>query len=133
VAPVFPLHGGLLVLFSIQLLYHKFIRPGGSLRRGSPTKEVSPATRTDMLEGDDNGVKDGTSSDRCSSGSGAVWVFCLASGGPSGIIWIPFERRVSSRAPLGSLWSLLGAWAPPAPVWGPQAVFPIPSLVLDSS
>jgi hypothetical protein len=81
-----------------------------------------PATQPDMLEDDDNdGVKDRTSSDRCISGSGSVWVFYLASGGLSGIIWIPFERRVSSGVPLGSLWPLLGAWAPPAPVWGPQA------------
>jgi hypothetical protein len=77
-----------------------------------------PATRPDTLEdGDVDGAKDGTSSDRCSSGSGAVWVFCLASGGLSGIIWIPFERRVSSGAPLGSLWPLLGAWVLPAPMY----------------
>jgi hypothetical protein len=85
-----------------------------------------PATRPDMLEddGDDNDidrVKDGKCSDRCSSGSGAVWVLCLASGSLSGIIWFPFERRVSSGTPLGSLWPLLGAWAPPAPVWGLRA------------
>jgi hypothetical protein len=50
----------------------------------------SPATRPVTLEddGDDGGVdgaKDGASSDRCSSGSGTVWVFCLASGGLSGV------------------------------------------------
>jgi hypothetical protein len=56
VAPVFPLCGGLLVLFSIQLPYHKFIRPGGSLRRGSLPRRYPPATRPDLLEddGDDN-------------------------------------------------------------------------------
>jgi hypothetical protein len=81
-----------------------------------------PTTWPDTVEddGDDDdidGVKDGKFSDRCFSGSDAVWAFCLASGGLSGIIWIPFERRVSSGTPLGSLW----AWVPPDPVWGPRA------------
>jgi hypothetical protein len=120
VAAVFPLRGGLLVLFSIQLPYLKFIRPGGSLRRGSPTKEVSPATRPDTFEddGDDYdvcGVKDGTSSDRCSSGSGTVWVFCLASGGLSGVIGTPFERKVFLRDASG---------LPLAPPWGLAASGP---------
>jgi hypothetical protein len=82
-----------------------------------------PVTQPDTLEdNDDDRVKDGMSSDRCSSGSGAVWAFCLASAGLLGVIWIPFERRVSFGTPMASLWPLLGAWAPPAPVWGPQAV-----------
>jgi hypothetical protein len=57
----------------------------------------SPATRPVTLEDDDGGIdgaKDRESSDRCSSGSGAVWVFCLASGGLSGVFWSPFERKV---------------------------------------
>jgi hypothetical protein len=68
-----------------------------------------------MLEddGDDGGVdgaKDRESSDRCSSGSGAVLVLCLASGGLSGVIWTPFERKVFfSRTPQVSLWPPLGA------------------------
>jgi hypothetical protein len=76
-------------------------------------------TLPDMVEDDDNhvdGVKDGTF-----SGSGAVWAFCLASGGLSGVIWFPFERSVSSGTPLGSLWAPLGARAPPVPVWWPRA------------
>jgi hypothetical protein len=40
-----------------------------------------------------NGTKT-VSSGRCSSGSGSVWVFCLASGGLLGVIRTPFERRV---------------------------------------
>jgi hypothetical protein len=128
VAPVFPLRGRLLVLFSIQLPFHKFIRPGDPSGGVPLPRRYPPATRPDTLEDDSgdydvNGFKDGTSSDRCSSGSGAVWVFCLASGGPLGVIWFPFERRVSSGAPLGSLWPLPGAWAPPAPVWGPRVAF----------
>jgi hypothetical protein len=124
VAPVFPLRGGLLVLFSIQLLCLKFIRPGESLRRGSPTRGGVPQ-RHGLIRLKTTATTTGskTSSDRCSSGSGAIWVFCLASGGLSGVIWIPFERRVSFGGPLGSLWLLLGAWAPPAPVWGPQTAF----------
>jgi hypothetical protein len=80
----------------------------------------SPATRPDTLEndgdnGDVDGAKDGTSSDRCSSGSGAVWVFCLASGGFSGVIWTSFERKVFLRdapgLPLAPSWGL-GASGP---------------------
>jgi hypothetical protein len=137
VAPVFPLHGRLLVLFSIQLPYHKFFRPGGSLRRGFPTRGGIPQRhsliRLKMTATTATGSK--SSFVRCSSGSGAVWAFGLASGGLSGVIWIPFERRVPSGTPLGSLWALLGAWVPPALVWGPRAawLFPIPSLILDST
>jgi hypothetical protein len=70
----------------------------------------SPATRPVTLEdnGDDGGF-DGASSDRCTSGSGAVWVFCLASRGLSGVIWTPFERKVF-------LWDAPGL--PLAPPWG---------------
>jgi hypothetical protein len=100
----------------------------------------SPATWPVTLEdnGDDGGVdgaKDGESSDRCSSGSGAVWVFCLASGGLSGVIWTPFERKVFLQDAPGLPLAPLGAWAPPAPVWGPQAVsaFPFPNLILVST
>jgi hypothetical protein len=97
----------------------------------------SPATWPVTLEddGDDGGVdgaKDGASSDRCSSGSGAVWVFCHASGGLSGLL---SRERFSYGTPLVSLWPPLGAWAPPAPVWGLQAVsaFSFHNLVLDST
>jgi hypothetical protein len=72
-------------------------------------------------DNDGDGDENGMFSDRCISGSGAVWVFCLASGGLSGVIWVSFERRVSFGTPLGSLWAPFGAWAPPAPVWGPRA------------
>jgi hypothetical protein len=49
-----------------------------------------PTTWPDPVEddGDDDnvdGVVVGTFSDRCISGSGAVWAFCLASGGFSGV------------------------------------------------
>jgi hypothetical protein len=63
----------------------------------------SPVTRPVTLEDDGGGV-DGTktvSSDRCSSGSGAVWVFCLASGGLLGVFWTPFVRRVFLRGAPG--------------------------------
>jgi hypothetical protein len=71
----------------------------------------SPATRPVTLEDDSgvDGAKDGESSDRCSSGSGAVWVFCLASGGLSGVIWTPFERKVILQDDPG---------LPLAPPWG---------------
>jgi hypothetical protein len=76
-------------------------------------------TRPVALEDDgDGGGVNGTktvSSDRCSSGSGAVWVFCLASGGLLGIFWTPFERRVFLRGapglPLAPSWCL-GAAGP---------------------
>jgi hypothetical protein len=73
-----------------------------------------PATWPDTLkdDGDDgnvDGAKDGTSSDGCSSGLGAVWVFCLVSGGLSGVIWTPFERKVFLRDAPG---------LPLAPPWG---------------
>jgi hypothetical protein len=45
----------------------------------------TPATWPVTLEddgGDGDAAKDRAPSDRCTSGSGAVWVFCLASGGP---------------------------------------------------
>jgi hypothetical protein len=65
----------------------------------------SPVTRPVTLEDDgDGGGVNGTetvSSGRCSSGSGAVWVFCLASGGLLGVLWTPFERRVFLRGALG--------------------------------
>jgi hypothetical protein len=88
--------------------------------RGDPSGEVplpGPLTRPGTIDGDG----DGLFSDRCSLGSGAVWMFCLASGGLSGVFWVPFERRVPFGAPLGSLWAPFGAWAPLAPVWGPRA------------
>jgi hypothetical protein len=92
-----------------------------------------PATWPDTVEdnGDDNNVdrvKDGKFSYRCFSGSGAIWAFCLASGGLLGVFWFPFKRRVSSGKPLGSLWAPLGAQVPPAPVWGPQAASAFPFL-----
>jgi hypothetical protein len=62
-------------------------------------------TRPVTLEDDgDGGGVDGTkavSSGRCSLGSGAVWVFCFASGGLLGVLWTPFERRVFIRGALG--------------------------------
>jgi hypothetical protein len=116
VAPVFPLHGGLLIRSESSF------SATNSSGEGDPTGEVplsgrdSPATQADTLEvdgdngnGNGNGAKDGTSSDRCSSGSGAVWVFCLASGGLSGVIWTPFERKVFLRDAPG---------LPLAPPWG---------------
>jgi hypothetical protein len=73
----------------------------------------SPVTQPVMLEDDgDGGGVDGAetvSSGRCSSGSCAVWVFCLASGGLLGVLWNPFERRVF-------LWGAPGL--PLAPPWG---------------
>jgi hypothetical protein len=84
----------------------------------------SPVTRPVTLEDDGGGV-DGSktvSSGRCSSGSGAVWVFCLASGGLSGVFWTPFRRRVFLRGALGLPMPPLGAWAPLASVGGPRAV-----------
>jgi hypothetical protein len=96
----------------IQLLCHKFIRSEGILQVSFPCQgRYTPATLPVTLEddGDGNGAKDGASSDRCSSGSGTVWVFCLASGGLSGIIWTPFERKVFLRDALG---------LPLAPTWG---------------
>jgi hypothetical protein len=77
-------------------------------------------TRPDTVEdyGDDDvdGDENGTFSDRCISGSGTIWAFCFASGGLSGVIWVPFERRVPFGTPLGSRWAPFGAWAPPVPV-----------------
>jgi hypothetical protein len=117
----FPLPGGLLVLFSIQLLYHKFIRPGEPLRRGSPTKEVTPATRHDTLEddGDDYniyGVKTGrlligAVQDQALSGCfvSHLGVFRASFG-------LLLRERFSYRTPLDSLGPLLVAWVPPAPV-----------------
>jgi hypothetical protein len=75
-------------------------------------------TRPVTLE-DDGGGSDGTemvSSGRCSSGSGAVWVFCLASGGLLGVLWTPFERRVFIRGAPGL------PLAPPP--WGQGAAGP---------
>jgi hypothetical protein len=83
----------------------------------------SPVTRPVTLEDDgDGGGVDGAeavSSGRCSSGSGAVWVFCLASGGLLGVLWTLFERKVfplgcpgSSPGPRlgpGCRWPLLAA------------------------
>jgi hypothetical protein len=48
----------------------------------------------------------------------AVWVFCLASGGLSGIMWTPFERKVFLWDTPGLPLAPPGAWVPPAPVWG---------------
>jgi hypothetical protein len=109
---VFPLHGGLLILFSIQLLCHKLIRPGVIPQERFPYQgRFPPSTRPDAVEDDGvDGDEDGMFSDKCISGSGAVWAFCLASGGLSGVIWVPFERRVSFQdapgLPLGPLWAL---------------------------
>jgi hypothetical protein len=104
VAPVFPLRGGLLVLFSIQLPCLKFIRSGGIPQERFPYQgRYPPLTRTDTIEDDVNGDENGKFSDKCISGSGAVWEFCLASGGLSGVIWVPFEKRVPFGSPLGSL------------------------------
>jgi hypothetical protein len=72
-----------------------------------------PATRPVTLE--DDGGDDGAFSDRCSSESGAVWVFCLASGGLSGVIWTLFERKVFLRDAPG---------LPLAPPWGLGASSP---------
>jgi hypothetical protein len=90
----------------------------------------SPMTRPVTLvdDGDSGGV-DGSktvSSGRCSSASGAVWVFCLASGGLLGVFWTPFGRTVFLRGALGLPWPPLGpglCW----PLWGPAGglhVFP---------
>jgi hypothetical protein len=83
----------------------------------------SPVTRPITLVGDGAGV-DGSkmvSSGRCSSGSGVVWVFCLASGGLLGVFWTPSGRRVfpgCPGSPLAPPWGLGSA----CPCGGPQAV-----------
>jgi hypothetical protein len=79
----------------------------------------SPVTRPVTLEdnGDGGGVNDSktVSSGRCSSGSGAVWVFCFAPGGLLGIVWTPFGRWVSSGVP----------WVSPCPPLGPGLCWPL--------
>jgi hypothetical protein len=126
----------------VQLLCPIFIRS-----RGSITDQVSfpcqgryfPVTRPVTLEDDGNGggVSDSktVSSGRCSSGSGAVWVFCLAPGGLLGIFWTPFGRRVFLRGALGLPWPPLWAWALPAPVGGCgwSLFVPFPVLILVST
>jgi hypothetical protein len=96
----------------------------------------STVTRPVTLEDDgDRGGVDGAeavSSGRCSSGSGAVWVFCLASGGLLGVLWTPFERKVfSSGVPRVFPWPPLGARVPLAPVGGRgrSPLFPFPGLI----
>jgi hypothetical protein len=121
VAPVFPLRDGLLVPFESSFSATNISGRGDLTDEFPHQGRYSPATRPDTLEddgnngndgddGDVNGAKDGTSSDRCSSGSVAVWVFCLASGGLSGIIWTAFERKVflwdAPGLPLASSWGL---------------------------
>jgi hypothetical protein len=73
----------------------------------------SPVTRLVTLEDDgDRGGVDGAesvSSGRCSSGSGAVWVFCLASGGLLGILWTPFGSSPGPPLGPGRCWPLWGA------------------------
>jgi hypothetical protein len=78
----------------------------------------SPVTQPVTLEGNGGGVDGAESSGRCSSGSGAVWVFCLASGGLLGILWTLFERKVF---PLGCPGSSPGPRLEPGcrwPLWG---------------
>jgi hypothetical protein len=96
----------------------------------------SPVTRPVTLEDDgDSGGIDGAetvSSGRCSSGSGAVWVFCPASGGLFGVLWNPFEGRVFLwGAPGLPLAPPLGARALLAPVGGRgrSPLFPFPGLI----
>jgi hypothetical protein len=92
-------------------------------------------TRAVMLEddGDGGGVdySKTMSSGRCSSGSGAVWVFCLAPGGLLVVFRTPFGRRVFLRGALGFPWPPLGAWAPLDPVGGRgrSPCFPFPGLI----
>jgi hypothetical protein len=93
-------------------------------------------TRPVMLEDDgDGGGIDGTktvSSGRCSSGSGAVWVFCLVSGGLLGVLWTPFTRRVFIWGAPGLPWPPLWGQGAAGPCGGPRAVsvvFPFPGLI----
>jgi hypothetical protein len=82
-------------------------------------ERYSPVTRPVTLVDDGDGSGSGGSKTvsfgRCSSGSGAVWVFCLVSGGLLGVFWTPFGRRVF-------LWGALGL--PLAPPWGLGAAGP---------
>jgi hypothetical protein len=141
VAPVFTLRGGLLVLFSIMLPFHKFIRSGGSLRRGFPYQgRYPPATRPDTVEdgGDDNDV------DGVKTGHFLIGDFQVQA--PSGCFVL---RLGVFRASFGFL-SREGfppgrPWAPSGPPFGPgrlrplcggrrrRPLFPIPSLILDST
>jgi hypothetical protein len=95
----------------------------------------SPVTLPVRLEddGDGGGVDDSktVSSGRCSSGSGAVRVFCLAPGGLLGVFWTPFGEGVFLRGALGLPWPPLGAWAPLSPVGGHgrSPCFPFPGLI----
>jgi hypothetical protein len=90
-------------------------------------------TRPVTLEVDDGGVDRSkmVSSGRCSSGSGAVWVFCLASGGLLGVFWTPFGEGFSSGVPWVFPWPQLGVWVPLAPVGGRgrSPFFPFPGLI----
>jgi hypothetical protein len=49
-------------------------------------------------------------------GIGSSWVFCLASGGLSGVYWFPLKKSFLRDA-LGLPLAPLGAWAIPVPVW----------------
>jgi hypothetical protein len=128
VAPVFPLRGGMLVLFSIQLLCLIFIRSWGVPQERFPCQgRCPPLTRPDTIE--DDGDVDWLFSDRCSSGSGAVWGFCL------GVFRASFGFLSKEGFPSGC------PWAPSRPLWGlgasgscvEAALFLIPSLILVST
>jgi hypothetical protein len=139
VAPVFLLRGGLPAL--LESSFSATNSSGrGDLQVSFPCQgRYTPATWPVTLEddGDDgDGDKDGASSDRCSSGSGAVWVFCLASGGLSGVIWSHFERKVflqdAPGLPLAPSWGL-GASGPCLGAVGGLRGLPFPNLVLVST
>jgi hypothetical protein len=128
VASVFPLRGGMLVLFSIQLLCLIFIRSGGIPQERFPCQgRFLPLTQPDTIEDDGDGDVDESFSDRCSSGSGAVWAFCLASGDLSGRLLGSFREKDSLRGipglPPGSLWGL-GASGPCVGATGGLRFFP---------
>jgi hypothetical protein len=89
-------------------------------------------TRPVTLEGDGVDGAEAVSSGRCSSGSGAVWVFRLASGWPLGRPLDSFrEKGFSSGVPWVFPWSPLGARVPLAPVGGRgrSPLFPFPGLI----
>jgi hypothetical protein len=128
VAPVFSSPWWSADSFRIQLLCHIFIRSGGSHR-------YSPATRPDML------VTMATR--RTSTGSKMGHLLIGAVGirlhlGVLSCVWGSFGRLLVSFRKKGFLRDALGI--PLAPPWGLGAsspcaasVFPIPSLVLDST